>query len=99
MEFSGETQVELADKIGITQNLVSAYELNSLRLNAEMVVRFAKALEVTTDELLGLKTPKNGSNKTSLKILRRMKKIETLPPPNQKTLLKTIDTFLKAAEK
>jgi hypothetical protein len=53
-----------------------------------------------TDEILGTKTSKkNGDGKLSLRLLRRLKRIEDLPPSQQKTLLKTIDTFLKAAEK
>ena len=48
----GYTQVELADKIGIIQTLVSAIENNVLKLSAEMAVRFALALGVSTDELL-----------------------------------------------
>ena len=95
----GYTQVELAEKIGIIQNLVSAYERDQLRLNSDMVVRFATALEVSSDQLLGMKTPPNGGAKPSLKILRRLKRIETLPITQQKTLFKTIDTFLKAAAK
>jgi transcriptional regulator with XRE-family HTH domain len=93
----GYTQVELAEKIGILQNLVSAYERDSLRLNADMVVRFAKALDVSSDELLGLDTATNRGKKLSLKILRRLNKIEDLPAAQQKVLFKTIDTFLKAA--
>jgi len=95
----GYTQVELAEKIGILQNLVSAYERDQLRLNSEMVVRFAMALEVSADQLLGLKPPVNGRGKPSLKILRRLKRVEALPLTQQKTLFKTIDTFLKAAGK
>jgi len=40
---------------------------------------------------------KNGDAKLSLRLLRRVKRIEDLPQSQQKTLLKTIDTFLKAA--
>lgn len=97
----GYTQIELAGKMGIVQNLISDYERDKLRLHAEMAVRFAQALEVSTDELLGLNSArKNGHNgKLSLKLLRRVKGIEDLPQSQQKTLLKTIDTFLKAAER
>ena len=79
--------------------LVSDYERDKLRLHAEMVIRFARVLEVTTDELLGVKASKDNGNRLSLKLLQRTKKIETLPPSQQKTLLKTIDTFLKGAQK
>ena len=93
----GYTQQELAQRIGTIQALVSDYERGKLRLNAEMLARFALALEVTADELLGLvQTPKNGT-KPSRKVLRRLEKIEQLPPAQQTTLLRTIDTFLKGA--
>jgi len=95
----GYTQSELAERIGIIQTLVSAYEREQLRLNAEMVVRFALALEVSTDELLGVESAKRSAGKPSLRLLRRLKKIETLPATQQKSLLQTIDMFLKAAGK
>jgi len=97
----GYTQAELAEKTGIIQALISDYERNKLRLHAEMVIRFAQALEVSTDELLGNNGTgkKDNSDKLSLRLLRRSKRIEALPSSQQKTLLKTIDTFLKGAEK
>jgi hypothetical protein len=54
---------------------------------------------VSSDELLGLNGAKKNGEKLSLKLLRRSKRIETLPQPQQKTLLKTIDTLLKGVEK
>ena len=95
----GYTQVELAEKIGITQKLISDYELDRLRPYPEMTIRLAQALGVTTDEFLGVKPSKNKGVKPNRKILRRMKEIEGLPLPQQKFLLKMIDTFLKGAKK
>jgi transcriptional regulator with XRE-family HTH domain len=51
---SGYTQVELAQRIGIIQALVSEYERDKLRLNAEMLARFAHALNVSAGEIIGL---------------------------------------------
>ncbi len=93
----GLTQVELSKTIGITQALISDYERSRLRPNYEMIIRLAIALEVTTDELLGVKAIKN--SKPSLKIQKRMRKIEALPETQQKFVLKTIDSHLKALEK
>jgi transcriptional regulator with XRE-family HTH domain len=96
----GYTQGELSERIGLIQALVSDYERDKLRLHGEMVIRFAQALEVSSDEILGLNNKKkNGDTKISLRLLRRTKRIEELPPSQQKTLLKTIDTFLKGAER
>lgn len=94
----GLTQIELAKAIGITQTLISAYERGRLRPNYEIIAGFAQALEVTTDELIGLKQSKTTTKKTSLKILKRLNKIEKLPPSQQRALLQTIDNYLKGVE-
>jgi len=94
----GYTQTELAERIGIIQALVSDYERDKLRLNADMLIRFARALGVPSDEILGLKSSQSRNKNPSLKVLRRLSRIESLTAAQQKALLKTIDMFLKAAE-
>lgn len=95
----GYTQVELAHKIGITQVLVSDYERERIRPHYEMIIRLALALEVTTDELLGVKPSKISNISPNLKIIQRLKKIEALSPSQQKFILKAIDSHLKALKK
>jgi transcriptional regulator with XRE-family HTH domain len=90
----GCTQAEASEKIGIIQALILDYERDKVRLHAGMAIRFTQALEVTTDELLGVKGDKNASEGvTGLRLPRRTRKIEELPPNQQKTLLKTMDTL------
>jgi transcriptional regulator with XRE-family HTH domain len=92
----GFSQVELAKRIGIIQSLVSTYEKDKLRMSAEMAVRFALALGVGVEELL---SPKNGPQpirKPNRKLLRRMEKIEKLPPRKQEFVLQALDSLLKA---
>src|ERR1700678_915994 len=55
----GLTQVELAERTGLIQVVVSDYERGRLRLPADMALRFAEVLGVTVDELL--RTPKRGA--------------------------------------
>jgi transcriptional regulator with XRE-family HTH domain len=91
----GFTQVELAKKIGTVQALVSEYELGKMRLSADMAVRFALALSVSTDELLHPKTKGKGVRKPSLKVMRRMEEIESLPPRRQSVVLSALDSILR----
>lgn len=91
----GLTQTELADKVGIVQPLISDYERGRLQLSAEMAVRFALALNVSSDELLGLKESKINGKKPSRRIMKRLEKIEQLSQHDQRTLLRTIDGFLR----
>jgi transcriptional regulator with XRE-family HTH domain len=92
----GFTQIELAEKTGLVQTLVSDYERGKLRLNADMILRLATALEVSTDDLLQPAAPRE-SKITSRKVLRRLERIEALQPAQQTVLLRTIDTFLEGA--
>ena len=101
----GLTQVQLAQNMGLTQNLISAYECDRLGMQAEMLARFAIALEISADLLLGLPafhtavpTDAVHADAPSLPLLRRLKKIQALSASHQKALLKTIDMFLKAAQ-
>ena len=93
------TQIQLAHNMGLTQMVISAYECNRIGLNAEMVARFALALDVSADEIVGLIRPALCPPNSSLKIIRRLNKILALPPALQSALFKTIDTFIKAADK
>jgi hypothetical protein len=81
--------------VGIVQTIVSAIETNALKLSAEMAIRFALALGVSTDDLLMAAKRKGRANQPSRKVLRRLELIESLPVHQQQTVLKTIDTMLK----
>lgn len=92
----GLTQQQLADRVGIRQSLIADYTSGRLRMHAEMVVRFAQALEITTDELLGTSDKRPLTDgPLSLKVVRRLTKIESLPEHKQRVLLQTIDSFLR----
>lgn len=94
----GLTQVQLAEEMGIIQVLISDYERNKLRPNPEILVGFAKALHVTTDEILGLTAPRKVVTPTAhRRFLRRIQQIEQLPKRDQDALIRTIDAFLGKA--
>ncbi len=94
----GYTQMELAEKIGILQTLVTDYECDRLRLTAEMAICFALALDVSMDELLKPAASNQRRVKPSRKVLRRLERIESLPTHQQQTVLKTIDTMLRGLQ-
>lgn len=97
----GLTQVELAERTGLIQVVVSDYERGRLRLPADMALRFAEVLGVTVDELLQPRKKSRTAKSVkqpSLKLVRRMEQIENLPIYQQRALLTTIDTFIAAAE-
>ena len=92
------SQAQLADLVGVTQTLVSDYEVGRLRLHAGLVMRFAKALRVSADELLGLKESKENGFLKDRRFIRRFQEIDKLSRSEKQTLLKTIDHFLRGAQ-
>lgn len=92
----GMTQMELADKIGITRVALSAYESGRVRIYDEMLARFALALDISSDILLGFQKNQNLTKETNLRIVKRINEIENLPPTKRKSLLDIIDSYLKA---
>ena len=95
----GWTQKQIAERTGLIQELVSNYETDKLRLNADMILRFAEVYNVSADELLrGSKSTLATKKQPSIKLVRRMEQIEGLPLYEQRALLTTIDKFLAAAQ-
>jgi transcriptional regulator with XRE-family HTH domain len=95
----GLSQEELARRVGTNQVVVSGYENGKLRLFAETAVRFARALDISVEELLQVSKPVavEPPHRPSRRLLRRMEKIERLPRRKQIALLTTIDAFLNSA--
>jgi transcriptional regulator with XRE-family HTH domain len=90
----GFTQIELAEKAGTIQAVISSYECGRVRPHAAMIGQLAQALGVTADELLGLaetQTPK--ANGFSRRVLRRMQLLERFPTHDQKAVFKMIDAL------
>lgn len=48
------SQVELAEKLGVTKQSVSNWENDNIQPSIEMLVKISKALNVSTDSLLSL---------------------------------------------
>jgi transcriptional regulator with XRE-family HTH domain len=92
----GYTQTELAAQVGAIQVVVSDYERGKLRPHPDMIVRLAKALRVSTDEMLGVKPAAKNGAAVSRRVLRRLQAIDGLPKRDQDALFRTIDAFLQA---
>ncbi|VDA98960.1 hypothetical protein S1OALGB6SA_21 [Olavius algarvensis spirochete endosymbiont] len=92
---NGMTQAQLGKIIGISQRLVSHYEKERLQVNAELLTRFALALHVSSDEILGILRSIRTESQQDRKINKRIKAIEKLPQGHKRTLVSTIDAYLK----
>jgi transcriptional regulator with XRE-family HTH domain len=95
-KLRGMTQQELAEAIGIERILVSDYERGRIRLYDEMLGRFALALKVTADTLLGIENEAAQVPNISLRFLKRLTVIETFPEAKKKHILRNLDDSIKA---
>lgn len=93
----GLTQKQVAEKIGIKQVLVSDYERGRLRINADMLARFAVVLGVSADEILGLNQDELPEVIYDNKLLQRVEQIQCLPSKQRKAILRTLDMLIKGA--
>jgi transcriptional regulator with XRE-family HTH domain len=94
-ETKDVTQVELAKTLGVTQSNVSEMERGVRGITSHQVVRLAKALHVSVDEiLLGGNGSAEKVSLVQLKLLRRIQRIEKLPAPRQRVVLKFIDALI-----
>ena len=91
----GMTQKELAERLEVSQPVVSDYENDVIRLPADIVGEIAQILDVTSDELLGLKREARSTGSVkNRRLSRRLQAIDALPKRDQEALLRTIDAFI-----
>lgn len=92
---AGYTQTQLADEIGATRRMIAYYESESQHPPANILVDLSKALNITTDELLGI-TPKRKIKQPDTRLQRRMQAIEKMGADKKRQILQIIDTFIEA---
>jgi len=97
----GLTQVELAELTGSTQRAISYYENEASFPPAAAVIVLAKALHVTTDELLGLKQRETGPLEADPQLRRmwkRFQQVSSLPERDQRAVIRLINSLAAARQ-
>ena len=93
----GLTQTELADRLDIKQVIVSAYERGAVRMHGALIAAFAKTLDVSADELLGLDPPRRNGATRDRRVVRLLQEIGGLSKRERDALLKTISNYVRGA--
>jgi transcriptional regulator with XRE-family HTH domain len=99
----GLTQAELAARIGVPQQTITYYEVRGVSPPPDLLVGIADALDVSTDILLGRKKmPERGEGAAPASSVRRqkhLKRLDELPPHDQKAVFKIIDALAERRAK
>jgi len=97
---AGLSQLELGQKLGIAQSIISRYEKGERRLYDDVLAHAAKILGVTPNDILGVgacKPTTPDAATISKRLVKHMKKIESLPRRAQDKVIATIELALKGA--
>ena len=89
----GLTQIELGKMVGLTQRVISHYETRVKFPPTQIIPALAKALKVTTDELLGLKPFKEDALIKNKNLMRRFRIVDELPLRDQRTVFSLINAL------
>jgi len=92
------TQIDLAKDIGVTQRIISYYENESLHPPTHLLTTIAKALKVTTDQLLGMEKETEKDKPKDSRLKRRFSQVEKLPESERKHVAQYLDRVIKASK-
>src|SRR5687767_2377661 len=95
----GMTQTELGKTVGVSKRVIAYYEQDDSQPPGAMLVELARVLGVTTDQLLGVKPPKEKASPRTARLLKRLQKIEQLPLTDQRVVLKLVDGLLQTHDR
>jgi len=94
----GLTQHLLGERVGVSNRVIHYYEGETEYPPAHLITPLAKALKVSTDELLGIREVKQERSPENAALWRRLRKIEALPKRDQKALLHYLDALVQKNE-
>lgn len=97
-ERRGWSQGKLAEVLGAHPQNVSQIERGVRGVSLQQVVRMARILGVSTDEILGEREQDSGGVSGDRRLMRRLRRIRELPPSRRDALLKMIDGALGMAD-
>ena len=92
----GLTQRELAELLGVSQKMVDYFERRADNVTADILKRLATALDVSADDLLGLraKRPRPGPKS---RLQTQIEQIQRLPKGKQAAISEILDMAVKSA--
>ena len=95
----GLTQVQLAEALGTTQRVISYYETEAELPPSTAIIPLARVLEVSTDELLGLRPtePNGNSSVQKQRLWKRFQKMDVLPTKDQRAVIRLINSLAGSA--
>jgi transcriptional regulator with XRE-family HTH domain len=97
-ESAGLTQLQLAEKLGATQRVITYWERGRVALRADQLNALADALGVTADFLLGREQPKARGIGPTGKMRQLFDAASALPRSQQQHIAKVVGALVAQAQ-
>lgn len=98
----GLTQTQLAELIGASQRSISGYETVPLLPPSAVIIKLAKALGVSADQLLGIKPPRKMDAQAlpvdpdTRRLWKKFQRVRELPIKDQRAVIRLINSLVAA---
>ena len=94
---AGLTQVELAKRLGVTQQAITFWERQAPAPRAEMLSKLSEVLDISIDELLGIAPRPNTSGKKgpASRFEKLVDALAVQPRKRQERILDVLETMLR----
>ena len=94
----GFTQQQLAEALGLSQQMIASYEVGRRRVPISMLPALGIALAATMENLVAQPT-KPGKRGPAPKLQQQMERISQLPRPKQRFVLEVLEAALVQASR
>lgn len=91
----GWSQEELATAVDVSRRVIAYYEAESDQPPGALLADLARALRVSADELLGLRTISDKTPPKTARLRKRLQQVEGLPVADQRAVLKLVDALVE----
>lgn len=93
-EQAGLSQQQLADKLGINQQMVAYWERRAATLRPEQLTTLAEALRTSVDELLGKTASKSRGGGPAGKMRQVFEAVSRLPRRQQQKIAEVVEALV-----
>ena len=93
-DLAGLTQLQLAEKLGTSQEVIAYWERKPVALRAEQLAALAEALGVSGDYLLGRHEAKPLAKSPGGKLRQVFEKAYLLPRSQQSKIVEFVETYI-----
>ena len=91
----GLTQQQLGEMISVSKRVIAYYEGETKYPPAHLIIPLAKALNISTDELLGIEETENIVDPKVSALWRKLKVLESFSEKDRKAVLQYVDVIVE----